>query len=427
MVGPAPRFRFYGSPRNYLTAVAALLSRRKSPRNEVEQLEGALQERLGIGQAIVLSQGRLGIHLAVKHLLPAGKEVILSPYTIYDVINMVIAAGSIPVFCDIDPATCNIDLEKARQLINPRTGAILITHLHGLMADAQRFRQLCDQHGIYLIEDACQAYGARSGDCASGTIGHVGVYSFGRVKNLNGFYGGAIVTGDATLAGKIRAEVRGYKRMAASVLFKRILNCLIADIATMPGVFQLATFWIFRHACLNDVESVSKIVDTEEHPERRDQLPERYLRQITPLQARIVLSQLDTVDADTRTRIGYAMRYAASLKDLATMDLPPTRSDGSHAYLVYPVQVADRQDFVKHMMRHGRDLSIQHYNNTADLPCFKDVARDCPVARAVARRVVLLPTYPRFGADQVERTIRVARQYSPASSTARAERKPVVS
>jgi dTDP-4-amino-4,6-dideoxygalactose transaminase len=425
MLGPAPRFRFYGSPRNYLTAAAAVLSRPKS--HEVERLEGALQQRLGVAHAIALSQGRLGIHLAVKHLLTAGKEVILSPYTIYDVINMVIAAGAIPVFCDIDPATCNIDLEKARQLINPRTGAILITHLHGLMADAQGFRRLCDEHGLYLIEDAAQAYGARSGDRPSGTIGHVGVYSFGRVKNLNGFYGGAVVTGDAALAGRIRAEVRGYKRMTPSVLFKRILNCLIADIATMPGVFQLATFWIFRYACLNGVESVSKIVDTEEHPERRDRLPERYQRQITPLQARIVLSQLDAVDTDTRARIGYALLYAASLEGLATIELPPTRSDGSHAYLVYPVQVADRQDFVKHMMRHGRDLSIQHYNNTADLPCFRDVTRDCPIARAVSRRVVLLPTYPRFGADQVERTIGVAREYSPASNTARDARKPLAS
>jgi dTDP-4-amino-4,6-dideoxygalactose transaminase len=189
----------------------------------------------------------------------------------------------------------------------------------------------------------------------------------------------------------------------------------------------LVTFWIFRHACLNDVESVSKIVDTEEHPERRNQLPERYQRQITPMQARIVLSQLDMADADLRTRIEYAMRYAGSLTGLTSLELPPTRSNGSHAYLVYPIQVEDRGDFVKHMMRNGCDLSIQHYNNTADLPCFKAVSRDCPVARAVARRVVLLPTYPRFGLDQVDRTIRVARKYSPAFSSTGIVRKPLVS
>jgi hypothetical protein len=76
------------------------------------------------------------------------------------------------------------------------------------------------------------------------------------------------------------------------------------------------------------------------------------------------------------------------------------------------------------MMRYGCDLSIQHYNNTADLECFKDVARECPVTRRVARCVVLLPTYPRFGMRQVERAIKVARRYTPAPNLYHAKQTP---
>jgi dTDP-4-amino-4,6-dideoxygalactose transaminase len=400
-----------------LIALKAFLTGTVSRGDDVSALEDELKSRLGVAHAIAVSQARLGIYLVVKHLVPAGREVILSPYTIYDVVNMVISAGAKPIFCDIDPVTCNIDLDKANKLITDRTAAILITHLHGLTADAERFRDLCDKRGIYLIEDSAQAYGARCGGRHAGTIGHAGVFSFGRVKNVNAFFGGAVVTNDAALGSKIRAEVQAYAPVETSVLRKRIFSCLIADIATMPVVFQLITFWIFRYACLKNIESVNKIVDTEDHPVRHDHVPERYLRAITPLQARLVLAQLDDVDRFMTKRIEHATRYAAELADLQFLQLPPKRVDGSHAYLVYPIQVQDRRDFVKHMMRYGCDLSIQHYNNTADLECFKDVTRDCPVTRRVARCVVLLPTYPRFGMDQVQRAIKVARRYTPDPQT----------
>ena len=427
MLGPRPRFRFYGMPRGYFVALKAFLTGRVSRGDDVAKLERDLESRLDVSHAVAVSQARLGIYLAVKHLVPAGREVILSPYTIYDVVNMVIAAGARPIFCDIDPVTCNIDFEKARDLITDRTAAILITHLHGLTAEPERFRALCDERGLYLIEDSAQAYGARAGSRRAGTIGHVGVFSFGRVKNVNAFFGGAVVTDDADLAAKMRAEVHGYPLQETSVLCKRVVNCLIADVATMPGVFQLVTYWVFRYACLRNIESVNKIVDTEDHPVRRDEVPERYLRAMTPLQARLVLSQLDDVDRFMSQRLAHAARYADELADLEFMQLPPKRADGSHAYLVFPVQVRDRWDFVKHMMRHGCDLSIQHYNNTADLKCFEDVARDCPAARRVAQRVVLLPTYPSFGMDQVARVIDVARRYTPEPKTHGVEQTPSVS
>jgi dTDP-4-amino-4,6-dideoxygalactose transaminase len=421
MFGPRPRFRFYGVPRNYFIALDAFLRGKVATGDDVQELERSLQTRLGIAHAVAVSQARVGIHLVMKHALGKGKEVILSPYTIYDVVNMVIAAGAKPVFCDIDPSTCNIDLEKAKALVNERTAAILITHLHGLAADAVAFRKFCDAHRLYLIEDAAQAFGARIGERYAGTIGHAGIYSFGRVKNVNGFFGGAVVTHDAELAAKIRGAIAAWPQMEPALLLKRIVNCLIGDVATMPIVFPLLTFWLFRYGCLHNIKSINKIVDTEDHPVRRNQLPERYMRAITPLQARMISAQLDTVEAHNKARIKHAMEYADGLATLDFLELPPRRTNGSHIYMAYPVQVSDRSNFVKHMMRHGCDIAIQHYNNTADLECFRDVSRDCPITRRVSRCVVLLPTYPGFGSGQVRHILTVAKKYAVAPEVPYAE------
>lgn len=409
MLSPHPRFRFYGSPDNYAAAAAALVTGRVHRGNDIEELEADLARRLGGAHAIAVPQCRVGIFLAIKHLLKPGRpKVVLSPYTIYDVVNMVVAAGGVPVFCDIEAETCNIDPQAAEALIDDETSGVIITHLHGLACDSHRFRALCEERGVWLLEDAAQAFGARIGGQPAGTVGHVGAFSFGRAKNVNGFFGGALVTEDAELAGAIRADLATFPEMSTATLYKRVLKCALTDLLVAPVVFQLLIFWLFRYGCLHDVQSVNKLVNTEDNPARRDSLPESYARRMTPVQARIIRRQLARLDASTEERISKAKRYDEGLRDVVGMRRPPLHGDGEHIYMAYPIQVGDRWAFVKSMMRGNRDLSVQHYNNTADLPCFAEFARPCPIARRVSERVVLLPTYPGYAMSEVEKTIAAA-------------------
>src|SRR5204863_3172195 len=99
---------------------------------------------------------------------------ILSPYTLYDVVNMVLAAGGIPCFADIDEDTCNISALEVERLVGPETGAVMVTHLHGLVGSLDRINAICEQRGVPLVEDACQAFGARHGGRRAGTIGTMG-------------------------------------------------------------------------------------------------------------------------------------------------------------------------------------------------------------------------------------------------------------
>ena len=91
--------------------------------------------------------------------------------------------------------------------------------------------------------------------------------------------------------------------------------------------------------------------------------------------------------------------------------LPPFRDDGSHGYSYYPIQCDDRTALLRSLMSDGRDLAAQHLKNCADLPCFAEWARDCPNARATADATLLLPTYPRYGVEDVERNIRAIRHF----------------
>lgn len=408
---PRSRQRFYGRRTNYLgVARDALLGRIRSG-DDVARVEHDLAAQVGVQHAVLMPQARVGIYLVLRALTRTKKKVVLSPYTIHDVINMVICAGAEPVFADIDRATCNIDTRQIEQLVDDQTGAVMVTHLHGLACDIEGAARACRERGVPLIEDTSQAFGARVGGRRLGTFGAAGIFSFGMAKNVNCLYGGAVVTDDDALAGELARELEAFPYTDSSVLLRRAAFCLSGDVLTWPPIFKASTFWAFRYGYLHGVEALNKRVRGEDEPTIKTQIPEAYLRRMTPMQARLLVPQLSLADRLAEIRRGYAKIYDAELAGIPEILTPPARDDGSHIYLNYAIQVPDRHALLRYLMTHGRDLTVQHMGNNADYGCYAAWRRDCPNARATASSVLLLPCYPGYGEDEVRRNAELIRRY----------------
>ena len=120
---PNPRFRIYTSPQIYKSVLKDVVLWRARKRIDCAKVEKEIQQRFSIHNSICVPQGRVGIYLAVKAIIKPGQKVVLSPYTIADIINMVICAGGVPEFADIERETCNIDPVEIDKLIDEDTGA----------------------------------------------------------------------------------------------------------------------------------------------------------------------------------------------------------------------------------------------------------------------------------------------------------------
>ena len=197
---PNPRYRIYGARHQYLKIAGDLAVGRLFTGAGVAELEPAVADFVGADHAVAMPQARVAIYCALRVLLKHRRKVLLSPYTIHDVVNMVVCAGGQPVFVDIRREDCNIDPSLVESLVDDETGAVLVTHLHGLACDVERIAATCRQRGIPLIEDCAQAFGTSVSGRRVGTFGTVGVFSFGMAKNVNAFYGGMAVTSDADVA-----------------------------------------------------------------------------------------------------------------------------------------------------------------------------------------------------------------------------------
>lgn len=176
----------------------------------VEEFERAVAEYLGVEFAVGVASGTDALLLPLKLLeLEPGDEVITVPFTFFATAGAIHNAGGRPVFVDIEPESFNIDPEQVEAAITERTRAIIPVHLFGQMAAMEELRTIANRHGLFLLEDAAQAIGARrqvGGETiTTGSLGDAAAFSFFPTKNLGGFGdGGMVVTNDEELATKVR-------------------------------------------------------------------------------------------------------------------------------------------------------------------------------------------------------------------------------
>jgi len=408
---PHPRSRIYTKPKSYWSFWSDLLLGRFNKGNDVQKFERALAEKFGVPEAVCVSMTRVGIYLVLKNLIKPGQNVIMSPYTVADVVNMVVLASGVPVFTDIEQQSCNLNPAEVAKLIDKNTGAVIATHLHGVGARIYEILALCRQHNIPLIEDAAQSFGGKAKGKRLGTIGDVGIYSLGMYKNINSWYGGAVVAKDSALLNKLRAELAQYDFQSPIFILKKMLKGLATDLLTYPLIFQPLTYWLFRYGFLHDIGWINRQVEIELDLELKKEMPANYLRRYTPFQARLALSQLNQIDADIELRAKKAALYRKELSGISELVLPPEENDSKYIYPVFAVQYQDRKKLLKWLMRQKRDVTAQHLKNCADLESFSAFYRDCPVARKTANEVILLPTYTRYPDSEIKKNIEVIRAF----------------
>ncbi len=236
----------------------------------------------GAKHGVCVPNGTMAIEMGLRALgVGPGDEVITTSYTFIATATAALSLGAKPVFVDIDPRTCNIDPEKIAAAVTPRTKAIVPVHFGGQSADLDGVVAVAERHGLRVLEDAAQAWGAEWRSRRVGAIGDAGTFSFQQSKNMTAGEGGIVVTDDDALndlcwslhnVGRVREgawyqhEILGWNfRMtewAGAVLLAQLerlpeqmpvreanANYLDAALAEIPGISPLETDRrVTRHA-----------------------------------------------------------------------------------------------------------------------------------------------------------------------------------
>jgi dTDP-4-amino-4,6-dideoxygalactose transaminase len=169
----------------------------------VVEFERRVAELVGVEHCVAVSSGTMALVLAARALGMKG-EVIVPSFTFAGTVHALLWVGVTPVFCDVDPETHNIDPSRVVELITPRTSGILGVHLWGGACGVAALEAIAGQHGLRLLFDAAHAFGCSANGAMIGGFGDAEAFSFHATKCVNTFEGGAVVTHDPEIAGKVR-------------------------------------------------------------------------------------------------------------------------------------------------------------------------------------------------------------------------------
>jgi len=206
------------------------------------RFESMFAEAVGAPYCAAVSSGTAGLHLCMRLAgVTTRDEVITSPYSFVASANCAIYEGATPVFADIDAHTYNLDPASVEAAITPRTKAIVAVDIFGYPAEYDVLLALCERHGIALIEDACEALGARYKGRPLGSHGHPAVWAFYPNKQMTTGEGGAVTTGSAEQH-EVLVSLRNQGRLETSSWLQhgRLgYNYRLDDLSAALGIGQL--------------------------------------------------------------------------------------------------------------------------------------------------------------------------------------------
>ena len=223
---------------------------------KVRELEEKFARYVGVGHAVAASSGTTALHMALlAHGIGHGDEVITTPFSFIATANSILYCNAKPVFADIEEETFNIDPEKIKERITDKTKAIMPVHLYGHPADMKAIMEIAADHGLVIVEDACQAHGARISDISVGAFA-TAAFSFYPTKNMTTGEGGIVTTNDEKTAEMLRMlrEHGSKERYHHEILG---YNYRMTDIAAAIGIGQLERLEGFNFARIKNAEYLS--------------------------------------------------------------------------------------------------------------------------------------------------------------------------
>jgi dTDP-3-amino-3,4,6-trideoxy-alpha-D-glucose transaminase len=324
---------------------------------EVEAFEAEFAAASGASHAVGVATGTDAITLLLRASgIGPGDEVIVPAMTAAYTALAVIATGARPVFADVDHARITLDPAACEAAITSKTRAIVPVHLYGQAADMPALQRIAQRHSLLLVEDCCQAHLATAAGIPVGTIGVGGAFSFYPTKNLGAFGdGGAIVTNDAALAGRVR----------------RLRNGGQAD---------------RYHHVETGINS-----------------------RLDEIQAAVLRAKLPRLGEATARRRTLAAAYRSQLPDTVT---PVPEVDPGHVYHLFPVRLTERDAFQTHLRRLDVESLIHYPVALPQQPAFAAFApAECPSAARAAAELLSLPLHPRLDESDITRVADAARAF----------------
>ena len=348
----------------------------------VINFEKKFADFIGVKHAIALNSGTDALVIALKAMgIGEGDEVITTPFSFFATAETIAMVGAKPVFVDVIEETYNMDPSKIEEKITEKTKAILPVHIFGQPADMAEINRIAKEHGLFVIEDACQAVGAAIGSSKIGSLGDAACFSFFPTKNLGGFGDGGIITTNnddiAVICRAFREHGGGQNGAKAKTILEGTENTLDEN-KTADALYNPYKYYNYLIA---------------------------YNSRLDAIQARILDIKLDFLDGFNQRRTEIAKFYNKSFAGLDQVITPKTMQGVTPVWHQYAFRCDDKDAMGEFLASKGIGSAAfypvpLHLQKAFDYLGYKK--GDLPVAEKITGQTVCLPIFPELTQEELD-------------------------
>ncbi len=377
-------------PINYWNALVG----RPSVEVETRKFQATMARLLGRDvAALPLGRARMGLYLLARHAIASGRrQIVLSPYTIPDVVNMICLAGAQPVFVDCALRSTNVDLEHLEELLKGDVAAVLLTHFHVNQAACGTIKRLCQEKGVLLFEDCAIAlWGVVEGRHV-GTTSDGAILSLSGFKSLNYFWGGCVFSRHQEMIATLAEETDRWQRLRRADYLQQLIKTAQYDVATRKPFFDWAVFPMLKRRQKRSSEAVNLA------PPRLESV--EIDRTLTSLPSASALAEWNSKLEATVQYLGHRKEIAAIYDAYFANRMVSAETDAearaASSFINYPLYVGhERRNVIyKNLLLNGYDIGASLYPNCHEHEKFADAPGKSDRVADLVRSVITLPTHP---------------------------------
>ncbi|HYE60065.1 MAG TPA: aminotransferase class I/II-fold pyridoxal phosphate-dependent enzyme [Candidatus Kapabacteria bacterium] len=365
-----------------------------------------LQSYFKGSNAFLLDSGRSALFVALKALdIKPGDEVLIQGYTCVVVTNAIRWAGGIPVYVDVQN-DFNMDPTDLQKKITEKSKILIIQHTFGVPAPVKQLLTIAEAHNIRVIEDCAHSLGTMYDDQLTGTLGDIGMFSFGSDKVVSCVRGGALITKDNTIALRIDSLLQRLYPSPRLLIIRQLLHYPIF-------AFSKPLYWLGVGKIVlgfaKKIHLTTRII-SEEEKRGKQLLP--YPTLLPNALADVLCNQLEQLDKINRHRQTIAEKYSQAIQNKHIL---PNVQKGS-IYLRYPLLVSNPD--VLHAKAKKEGIILGDWYTTVIAP--KDILESgtgyqngsCPNAEVLSKKSLNLPTHQGIREVDIERIVRIINTYT---------------
>lgn len=430
-IKPIPRGVYYLSFYEIIKSIFSLPFSNLKSKKYIEEYESSLKKLFEVDGLVLMPHARVCVYYILSlYNYPRGSEVLMSPTTLPDMVNMVLLLGLKPVFVDFSADIHGCLANDIKPKINDKTKALIVTNLYGLIYDLSEISNLCKKNNILFIQDNTQSYLCEYNNQQVHNFSDWSFSSTCALKDIHTHMGAFIIGKNEAKLNSLRENIkRDFKLLSKRYFLKFLKEDLIASVGLNRNVFSFFHYWIFKIIFIIDMNMIDDLIDAKgisvfgkrffkglfggSGYKRRTSVPQNMLYHFSGIQARKGLVTIKSIRSVQNSRIANSHYILSKLSKRALGQIPKFDPQAKNCFWRLPIFVDNLDDFRKYLFSCYIDPGKTTLPCLPELNIFKEFSNgeDFVVSRTMGENSIFIPNYHYLSMNDLNYIVEVINNY----------------